>query len=84
MENFHRLFAKTEKSCLIKSPYNDAFVEQLEEFIPHLKELRFNGGEPFLINAVFRIFEKVEKLNPKLKIVIATNGTVWIARCASG
>lgn len=61
----------------IKSPYNEAFVEQLEEFIPHLKELRFNGGEPFLINAVFRIFEKVEKLNPTLKIVIATNGTVW-------
>lgn len=61
----------------IKSPYNEAFVEQLEEFIPHLKELRFNGGEPFLINSVFRIFEKVEKLNPSLKIVIATNGTVW-------
>lgn len=61
----------------IKSPYNDAFVEQLEEFIPHLKELRFNGGEPFLINAVFKIFERVEKLNPTLKIVIATNGTVW-------
>jgi MoaA/NifB/PqqE/SkfB family radical SAM enzyme len=60
----------------IKSPYNDKFIEQLEEFIPHLKELRFNGGEPFLINSVFKIFEKVEKLNPKLKIVIATNGTV--------
>jgi MoaA/NifB/PqqE/SkfB family radical SAM enzyme len=39
--------------------------------------LRFNGGEPFLINWVFKIFEKVEKLNPKLKIVVATNGTVW-------
>ena len=60
----------------MKSPYDDKFVEQLEEFIPHLKELRFNGGEPFLINSVFKIFEKVEKLNPKLKIVIATNGTV--------
>ncbi len=60
----------------MKSPYDDKFVEQLEEFIPHLKELRFNGGEPFLINSVFKIFEKVEKLNPTLKIVIATNGTV--------
>lgn len=59
-----------------KNAYEDSFVEQLEEFIPHLKELRFNGGEPFLINSVFKIFEKVEKLNPKLKIVIATNGTV--------
>ena len=65
-----------EKLPPLKSPYDDAFVDQLEEFIPHLKELRFNGGEPFLINSVFKIFERVEKLNPKLKIVIATNGTV--------
>lgn len=65
-----------EKLPALKSPYDQAFVEQLEEFIPHLKELRFNGGEPFLINLVYRIFEKVEKLNPTLKIVVATNGTV--------
>jgi molybdenum cofactor biosynthesis enzyme MoaA len=60
----------------LRSPYDQSFIDQLEEFIPHLKELRFNGGEPFLINWVFKIFEKVEKLNPGLKIVIATNGTV--------
>ncbi len=65
-----------EKLPPIRSPYDDKFVDQLEEFIPHLKELRFNGGEPFLINSVFKIFEKVERLNPGLKIVIATNGTV--------
>lgn len=65
-----------EKLPPIRSPYDEAFVEQLEEFIPHLNELRFNGGEPFLIGIVFKIFEKVEKLNPKLKITIATNGTV--------
>jgi MoaA/NifB/PqqE/SkfB family radical SAM enzyme len=65
-----------ERLPAIKNAYDDNFIQQLEEFIPHLKELRFNGGEPFLINAVFKIFEKVEKLNPKLKIVIATNGTV--------
>ena len=65
-----------ERLPALKNAYDDNFVQQLEEFIPHLKELRFNGGEPFLINEVFKIFEKVEKLNPKLKIVIATNGTV--------
>lgn len=76
-----------ERLPAIKNAYDDNFIEQLEEFIPHLKELRFNGGEPFLINAVFKIFEKVEKLNPKLKITIATNGTVlnykvkeWLSR----
>ncbi len=65
-----------EKLPALRSPYDEAFVMQLEEFIPHLKELRFNGGEPFLIGIVYKIFEKVERLNPKLKIVIATNGTV--------
>ena len=60
----------------LKNAYDDNFIEQLEEFIPHLKELRFNGGEPFLIDAVYKIFEKVKRLNPKLKIVIATNGTI--------
>ena len=65
-----------ERLPALKNAYDDNFIQQLEEFIPHLKELRFNGGEPWLINAVFKILEKVEKLNPKLKIVIATNGTV--------
>jgi molybdenum cofactor biosynthesis enzyme MoaA len=59
------------------SPYDEAFVNQLEEFIPHLNELRINGGEPFLIPLTYSIFEKVEKLKPNLKIVIATNGTVF-------
>lgn len=64
-----------EKLPPLTSPYDDKFADQLEEFIPHLKELRFNGGEPFLIELVYKIFEKVERLNPNLKIVIATNGT---------
>lgn len=60
----------------IRSPYDESFIKQLDEFIPHLKELRFNGGEPFMIGIVYKIFEKVERLNPSLKIVVATNGTV--------
>lgn len=58
-------------------PYDVAFVEQLKEFIPHLQELRLNGGEPFLSQICYQIFENVILLNPKLKLVVATNGTVW-------
>jgi len=65
-----------EKLPPLQSPYDDAFADQLEEFIPHLRELRFNGGEPFLIDLVYKILEKTERLNPKVKVVIATNGTV--------
>ena len=58
------------------SPYNESFVKQLEEFIPHLEEARFYGGEPFLINIYYDIWELILKINPNVKIYIQTNGTV--------
>lgn len=57
--------------------YDDSFVEQLKEFIPHLEELRFNGGEPFAQKIVYDICMVVAELNPSLRINIATNGTVY-------
>jgi len=60
--------------------YDDSFREQLHEFIPHLVELRFNGGEPLAQKIVLDICEDVIKINPQLKINIATNGTVYNKR----
>jgi len=57
--------------------YDDSFIEQLKEFIPHLEELRFNGGEPFAQKIVYDICMLVADLNPSLRINIATNGTVY-------
>ena len=57
--------------------YDDSFVEQLKEFIPHLEELRFNGGEPFAQKIVYDICMLVADLSPNLRINIATNGTVY-------
>ncbi len=65
-----------EKKPPLNIPYDDAFVEQLNEFIPHLLELRLNGGEPFLSNIIRRILKNVAELNPGLKVVVATNGTI--------
>lgn len=56
--------------------YDDSFREQLHEFIPHLTELRFNGGEPFAQKIVLDICDDVARINPSLKINMATNGTV--------
>ena len=58
------------------SPYDDTFVEQLEYFIPHLEEIRFNGGEPLLQSIVHKITDRIAAINPNLKVTIATNGTV--------
>lgn len=58
------------------SPYDESFVDQLEELIPHLREVRFNGGEPLLHGIVHEITERIAAINPGLKVTIATNGTV--------
>jgi MoaA/NifB/PqqE/SkfB family radical SAM enzyme len=60
----------------LKSPYGKKFLEELKEFIPHLKEARFNGGEPFLIKIYYEIWDMILEINPEIKITIATNGTV--------
>jgi len=64
----------------LKQIYDDSFIEQLKEFVPHLVELRFNGGEPFAQKIVLDICDMVAEINPKLKINIATNGTVYNKR----
>jgi MoaA/NifB/PqqE/SkfB family radical SAM enzyme len=66
-----------EKLPPMPNVYDDSFVEQLKEFIPHLKELRFNGGEPFAQKIVYDICMLVADMNPGLRINIATNGTVY-------
>jgi len=57
--------------------YNGEFVAQLKEFIPHLKQAKFFGGEPFLIDIYYEIWELFIELNPSCEIIITTNGTVF-------
>jgi radical SAM protein with 4Fe4S-binding SPASM domain len=64
----------------LRSPYGDRFVQDLRAFIPHLREARFNGGEPFLIQVYYKIWDAILELNPSLRMVIATNGTVLNTR----
>ncbi len=65
-----------EKQPPLNSPYDEAFVKQLEAFVPHLVEARFLGGEPFLINIYYQIWDIITRLNPNIKVVITTNGTI--------
>jgi len=60
----------------IESPYDDSFVDQVAELLPHLHELRFNGGEPLMQPIVYKICERVAAIRPDLHVTIATNGTV--------
>lgn len=60
----------------LHSPYDNNFIEQLKEFIPHLKVASFIGGEPFLIKTYYSIWEQFVKLNPNISVFITTNAAV--------
>jgi molybdenum cofactor biosynthesis enzyme MoaA len=88
--NLECIMCNGENSALIRKnreneepflpPYDDEFVEQLESFIPHLSEARFVGGEPFLIEINYKIWEKIIEINPKCKIIVLTNSTILTDR----
>lgn len=75
-ENSALIRKNRENKLPYSSPYDKNFVTQLKEFIPYLKEARFVGGEPFLIDINYQIWEKIVEINPKCKIIILTNGTI--------
>jgi hypothetical protein len=45
-----------------------------------LTEAHFLGGEPFLIDAYYRIWEMIARSNPALGVTIVTNGTILTDR----
>lgn len=56
--------------------YDSKFVDQLEEFIPHLFITNFLGGEPFIIPLYYEIWNRIAKINNNVKINITTNGSI--------
>ncbi len=64
-----------EKLPAIPMVYDAGFVRQLEEFIPHASQFVFAGGEPFLIEIYYDIWEQINRLNPT-DVHIVTNGTI--------
>jgi MoaA/NifB/PqqE/SkfB family radical SAM enzyme len=56
--------------------YQTEFVEELLPLIPHLAEARFSGGEPFLNEIYYRIWEHIIQINRACKIMVQTNGSI--------
>jgi MoaA/NifB/PqqE/SkfB family radical SAM enzyme len=72
-----------EQQSLYPNPYDSNFVKQLEEYIPHLQDAAFSGGEPFLIELYYQIWDAMLKLNPGIRISLTTNGTILNERVKS-
>jgi MoaA/NifB/PqqE/SkfB family radical SAM enzyme len=64
-----------EKLPELKMVYDDAFVEQLDEFIPNLTDAKFLGGEPFMVDVYYKIWDKIKQTKPGIKIHVTTNCT---------
>ena len=69
-----------EKRAPLAKGYGDAFFEDLRQFIPHLRSAGFAGGEPFLAQESFRVWDLCAELAPGLDCTIVTNGTQWNRR----
>lgn len=84
--NLECIMCNGENSALIRQkregkpphhiPYDTNFTDQLDEFIPYLSEARFVGGEPFLTELHYKIWDKIIRINPETNITILTNATV--------
>lgn len=87
--NFECIMCSGEYSTSIrknregKSPYESPFedniellVEQLKPFLPHLKEMRFLGGEPFLMKSLYKIWDSSIKINPSIQLNVLTNASI--------
>lgn len=74
------------KACNLSSDgsvYDDGFIDSIREFIPHLKEARFSGGEPFMNEIYYKLWDLLIEINPDCKIFIQTNGTLLNERIKS-
>lgn len=72
-----RIRREREHLPRIPSPYDDAFFEQLAEFIPHVRDFTFHGGEPFLGRATKRVWKMIREAGTHPKVVVSTNGTIF-------
>lgn len=57
--------------------YDDAFFAGLEPLLPHLRQVSFLGGEPFLQEPVHRLWAMLTRVARGVQVNVTTNGTVW-------
>ena len=57
--------------------YDDRFFDDLDAFLPHLRRVKFLGGEPFLGAEPLRVMGRLVDLGLAPDVYVTTNGTQW-------
>lgn len=60
--------------------YGEEFFHDLRKYLPHLKQAKFLGGEPFLAQESLRIWEMMVDDGLSIPCHVTTNGTQYNAR----
>jgi len=71
-----RIWKQRHGSQPLEFRYGGRFLEEIGEFIPHLERAFFIGGEPFLIEVFYAIWEAMVEARPDARLIVQTNGTV--------
>ncbi len=69
--------AHREKLPPLPKVYDDRFFTDLRKFLPHLKDAKFFGGEPFLAQENYRIWDMMIEDGIIIPCHVTTNGTQW-------
>ncbi len=64
----------------LPKPYSDHFFAELRKYLPHLKFAKFLGGEPFLAQESYRIWDMMVEDKLQIPCHVTTNGTQWNER----
>ena len=60
--------------------YGEDFIDDVTPFLGDLEQARFLGGEPFLGEINFRIWERMIEVGSTAECNVTTNGTQWTSR----
>lgn len=69
--------SRRERRPPLPDPYDEAFFEELAEFLPHVEVAVFIGGEPFLARPLRRVWDMLLEADLRPEVHVTTNGTIW-------
>ncbi len=72
--------ANREQRPALPKYYGESFFAELADFLPHLSQANFLGGEPFLGREPLRVLEMMADASLGAAVSITTNGTQWSPR----
>jgi MoaA/NifB/PqqE/SkfB family radical SAM enzyme len=67
---------KRDNKSKTQTPYDEKFIDHIKPWLKKAELLRFSGGEPFLIDLYYKIWDYTLQHNPKCKFYVQTNGTI--------